>query len=340
MAIGKRSAGAVARGLVVLGVIVLVFFFLIRALASNWSELKAEDINVQPALLVLAALLLAGGILLQSVVWVVLLSHFAGRKRLPLGRLVKVFLYSWIGRYVPGKVAYPVGRFVLGRSLGFSSGALIGSLAYETVLLLVAACALASITLIPSLATELQSILPYVALPVLAVGGVVALQPRILSWALRLVLRLRGREEADTTWLLPPGQMAKVIALYAGVFCVSGAGFYVLVASLTSFSPRYLPLAVGAFTLGGVVGMLSLLVPAGIGVREGVLVGLLQVAMPLELAILVSLVARVWATVVDVVVVGGCFAVDYVSGDRILLAAIRRGWGVEAGEASPEAIDP
>lgn len=340
MVVGGRSIGAVARALVVLGALVLVFFFLIRTLASNWSELKAEDIDVQPALLVLSALLLAGDLLLRSVIWRELLSHFAGPGPLPMGRLSKVFIYSWIGRYVPGKVAFPVGRFVLGRSLGFSSGALIASLAYETVLLLVAACALASVTLIPSLATELESILPYVALPVLAVGGMVVLHPRILSWALRLVLRLRGREEADTTWLLPPRQMAKIIALYAGVFCVSGAGFYVLVLSLTSFSPRYLPLAIGAFTLGGVVGMLSLLVPAGIGVREGVLVGLLQVAMPLELAILVSLVARVWATVVDALVVGGCFAVDYLSGDRILLAAIRRGWRVEAGEASPEAIDP
>lgn len=340
MAIGGRSVGTVAKSLIGLGAIVLIFFFLIRGLASNWGDLQTEDIDVQPALLLLSGLLLAGAILLYSVVWAGLISHFAGREPLPLGRLAKVFLYSWMGRYVPGKVAYPVGRFFLGRSLGFSPAALIRSLAYENVLLLVAAFALASVTLVPSLATEWASVLPYLALPVLAVGGVMALHPRVLRWALRFVLQRLGREPADVDWLLSPRQLAKVLALYMGALCLSGVGFYLLILSLTSYSPRYLPLAVGVFALAGIIGMISVFAPAGIGVREGVLVAVLQVTMPLELAILVALVARVWATVVDVLLVAGCLAVDYASGDRILLSAIRGGWGAKVSGDPSEVGDP
>ena len=72
--------------------------------------------------------------------------------------------------------------------------------------------------------------------------------------------------------------------------------------------------------------------PAGIGVREGILVTVLQVSMPLELAILLSLVARVWTTIVDLVVVGGVLAYDYLSGQRMLQAALR-------GEVQPAPLD-
>ena len=78
----------------------------------------------------------------------------------------------------------------------------------------------------------------------------------------------------------------------------------------------------------------------GIGVREGVLVGVLQFTMPIELAILISLVARAWATIVDLLLVVGCFAYDYLSGDRILGAALRGARGAEVGGEPAEALEP
>lgn len=340
MPLQRRTAGAIARSLIGLGVVVLIFYFLGRGLVSNWGSLKSEEIDVQPALLLLSGVLLAGDILLRSVIWADLVGYYTGQKRPPLRRLAKVFVYSWIGRYVPGKVAYVVGRFYLGRSIGLPSPALVGSIAYENVLLLVAALALASLTLVPSLAAESESVLPYLALPVFAFGAMVALQPPILRRGLRFVLRLLGREPPEADWLLPPRRMGKVIALYFVVFCLSGVGFYLLIISLTSYSPRYLPLAAGALTLAGVVGMFSVFAPAGIGVREGVLVGVLQFTMPIELAILISLVARAWATIVDLLLVVGCFAYDYISGDRILGAALRGARGAEVGGEPAEALEP
>jgi uncharacterized membrane protein YbhN (UPF0104 family) len=339
MPLQLRTAGAIARSLIGLGVVVLIFYFLGRGLVSNWGNLKSEEIDVQPALLLLSGLLLAGDVLLRSVIWADLLGYYTGQERPPLRRLAKVFVYSWIGRYLPGKVAYVVGRFYLGRSVGVPSPALVGSIAYENVLLLVAALALASLTLVPSLAAESESVLPYLALPVLAVGVMVALQPPVLRRGLHFVLRLLGREPLEADWLLPPRRMGKVIALYFAVFCLSGAGFYLIIVSLTSYSPRYLPLAVGIYTLAGVLGMFAIFAPAGIGVREGFMVGLLQFTMPLEVAILVSLVARAWATIVDLLLVVGCFVYDYVSGDRILGAALRGAQGAEVGGGPSEAFE-
>lgn len=321
----SRNFGVIARNLIGFGAIVVIFFFLGRSLVSNWSDLTAEDIDIQPALLVVSTLPVAASIILMAFIWRQIVSYLAGSDQANLGQLPKIFLYSWLGRYVPGKVAYVVGRFVLGRAAGVSGPVLVGSIAYENVLLITTGAAFATLTLLPILAVESDNILPYLALPFVAVGGLVILHPRVLGWVVRLGARLLGRELPEEGWLLSPSQLARLAAQFLIVSLLYGAGLYLLIISVTSYSPRYLPLAAGAYVLAGIVGSISVFAPAGIGVREGVLVAILQTTMPLELAVFVSVTARVWATVIDVAVVAGCFAYDYISGERMLLAAFRGG---------------
>ena len=58
-----------------------------------------------------------------------------------------------------------------------------------------------------------------------------------------------------------------------------------------------LPLAVGAFSLASVAGLLALPVPAGAGVREAVLVVALSPVLPVGQALLLALVSRALLTV-------------------------------------------
>ncbi|MCH8064347.1 MAG: flippase-like domain-containing protein [Chloroflexi bacterium] len=328
---------AVARPVIVFGAIVATFSFLGWTLVSNWNDLSSEEIDVQPALLVLSILPGIAAVVVMGLTWAGLIRYLEGRDTASAQSLLKIFLYSWVGRYVPGKVAYVAGRFLLGRSIRISSASLAGSMAYEGVLQLMAGAALASVTLVPTLAIESESFLPYLALPALAVGGAIVLHPRVLGWVLRFGLRVAGRESVEFKRLLPPRQIAKVTGMYVGAFLLNGVGFYLLIISLTDYSPRYLPLAVGLFGLAAVVGLVSVFAPAGIGVREGILVVVLQTTMPVELAILVSLVARVWATVIDLLLIAGCFFYDQLSGERLLINALR-GRGSE--NDAPSALDP
>ena len=328
---------AVARPVIVFGAIVATFSFLGWAFVSNWNDLSSEKIDVQPAILVLSILPGIAAVVVIGLTWAGLVRYLESDDSVSAQSLLKIFLYSWVGRYVPGKVAYVAGRFLLGRSVRISSTSLAGSMAYESVLLLVAGAALASVTLVPTLAIQSESFLPYLALPALAVGGAIVLHPRVLGWVLSFGLRTAGREPIEFKGLLPPRQIARVTGLYIGAFLLNGVGFYLLIVSLTDYSPRYLPLAVGLFGLAAVVGMASVFAPAGIGVREGILVAVLQTTMPVEVAILVSLIARVWATVIDLLLITGCFIYDQLSGERLLISALR-GRGSENDATS--ALDP
>ena len=317
------SAGRLLSSVLALGLIATIFSFLGWSLFSNWSDIRSEDIDVQPVLLVVSAIPLIVAIVLQAFTWRLLVGYLDGSDRPELRQLPKVFLYSWVGRYVPGKVAYVAGRFFLGRSLGFSAPVLVGSMAYEAVLLLVAGSALATVTVLPSVAVESETIWPYLALPLLAVGGAAALHPQVLRWGMQLGARLLRRERGGFDWILPREAIIRLSLLYTVVFCLVGGSFYLLIIAIMPYSPRYLPLAAGTFALAAVVGLVSVVTPAGIGVREGIVVAILQITMPIELAILISLVARVWTTVVDLVLVGGVLAFDYLSGERMLMAALR-----------------
>jgi uncharacterized membrane protein YbhN (UPF0104 family) len=75
-------------------------------------------------------------------------------------------------------------------------------------------------------------------------------------------------------------------------------------------SGAYLPLAC-AYVIAGAVGILAIAVPSGIGVRESVFVFLAAPFVNTQEAIVLSLAARLWATLADVIVAAIYFALNY-----------------------------
>jgi uncharacterized membrane protein YbhN (UPF0104 family) len=63
---------------------------------------------------------------------------------------------------------------------------------------------------------------------------------------------------------------------------------------------RSLALCVGAFTLATSVGMLAIVIPDGLGVREAVLMAALAVVLPAPAAAVVALASRLVSTVSEV----------------------------------------
>lgn len=56
----------------------------------------------------------------------------------------------------------------------------------------------------------------------------------------------------------------------------------------------------GAFNLAGAIGMLAIAVPSGLGVRDGIQLILLGVIMPPEIALAITVAARLWSLLIDV----------------------------------------
>jgi len=86
---------------------------------------------------------------------------------------------------------------------------------------------------------------------------------------------------------------------------VKGLGFAFLVSSIFPLSFEHFFFACGVWIFTNVVGMLAVFAPNGLGVREGVLAVMLASIMPMEIAILLSVLSRVWTLVLDGVIALG-----------------------------------
>ncbi len=101
---------------------------------------------------------------------------------------------------------------------------------------------------------------------------------------------------------LPARSYAEMFAIYlfdwASVGCV--LVFLYLAFVDTPLTPAITCLLLGANALGMIVGFFAFFAPGGLGVREGVIVAILTLAMPLSDAALLAVLLRLWLTTSDI----------------------------------------
>lgn len=225
---------------------------------------------------------------------------------------VAAFCASWPGRYVPSSLPYLAGKFVLGTRLGHSRPALAASVLYEHALL-VSLGAVSSAIVIPLMLAG-GSRVPWVFLSA-AFGGAIGLallSPRVMQAGISVAARLARKDAMPKMYLLSHRDMLFGATLALAALAFQAMSFSFVMASFLHLSWRELIAAGAIFNLAAVAGIVVLPVPSGLGVREGVLIALLQAFVPIELAAAATLVARFGNVLVDIgvgLIGGAVFAV-------------------------------
>jgi hypothetical protein len=109
----------------------------------------------------------------------------------------------------------------------------------------------------------------------------------------------RGGAGADAPLLPRRGVTLGLAAGYLLYWGLTGLAFAALIRSIFPLPASAIPLALAGYAAGYAVGFLSLLTPAGLGVREGVLVLALAPVMPAGPALVVALLSRLWMMVFE-----------------------------------------
>jgi glycosyltransferase 2 family protein len=311
----QRSTRGRGRWLTVAVLAVVAVFFAVT-LATRWQEVISLKWQLRPGVFALACVLLALSYALAACLWGLALRRAAGT---PVRAGARIWFLSNLARYVPGNVWSYVGAVELARRDGVARAVTLAVMAYTQVL----SVGVALLAGLPVLLAERARLGRPALLGAVAVAVVAAVaavfRRQLLGLARR---RLPGLGGGD---LVPaPGTVALLAVGYAAYWGVTGLAFAGLVASLYRLSPGDVPLVVAAYAAAYAVGFLSLLTPAGIGVREGVLVLALSPVLPAGPALVVALVSRVWMMVAELVGAGVA-----------QLAAGRR--GAEGGAVTPPA---
>lgn len=275
--------------------VALVAVFVVRALYGSWDEVRGYEWRFDPLYLLASMALIGLYYLQQWGGWRLVMRSFGD----PLERAESMHIwYSTIlGRYVPGSVAMVAGRVSLCRKRGIPASTTFASIVYENALILVTALLLtaASVPFWPAFRHWEYALLLAAFAPVC----LALLHPALFGRLANYLLARTGRAPLEAT--LPYGRVLALVPYYLMGWMLLGLGFAALAASVAPVGPRDLALLVGGYAFAWEVGFLSLVVPSGLGVREGVLAAISGLAFPVPVAVALAALSRLWQTLAELV---------------------------------------
>lgn len=279
-------------------VALLVLAAVVVAVWRNWSEVSAHLREVPAATLAGAFVLALLAPVFSLLGWRVLLADLGTRLPLPAG--ASVFFVGQLGKYLPGSVWSVVAQADLGSRLGVPRRRM-GIVGLLSILLSVLTGAIVGIPALPLLVArsgEVRSLWWFAPAVVL----LLLLWPRLLNWGIARVLRLLRREPLEHSLTAPAIILTSMWFVLA--WLSAGLSILVLARAMSPDTPvrDLLVTSISGFALASAIGMFSVIVPAGVGVRDGVLAVLLGALMPFPAAFAIVVISRFFTVIADVVV--------------------------------------
>ncbi len=288
-----------------IGLLVVIVAACVIALWANWQVVSGELRKLSVPVVVGAFVLVTLAPILTLMGWRVLLEDLGTHLALPPAS--SVFLVGQLGKYLPGSVWTVVAQAEMGAKLDVPRRrmAVVGILSIGLGVL--TGCLLGIPAVQPLVSSQGEAFSWWWVVLAVALGCVL-LWPRLLNALIARGLKLLRREPLEHD--LSGRAVGLTSAWFVGAWVSTGMGTFVLARSVAPEAPvgPLLVTCVGGFALASAAGMFSILVPAGVGVRDGVLALLLVTLMPLPAATAVVVVARFLAVLADLLLAGFAWA--------------------------------
>lgn len=244
--------------------------------ASSWRD---QDLSVYASPRAAAGLALGIAFYMTGIVgsaagWQRLLSNIGIRRT--WRELAGVVAITQIGKYLPGNVAQHIGRASMALQKGVPPGAFVVTVGIEMLLLMLASIVVGTIALLLSRVSlsilgvdKAGAIVSIVACLIAAILGLLALRKFGPSLLVRLFPKHAHAFDAGSLPSATSMQMA--FACYCLVFLAFGAGIALMARLLTGDAAHDAWLLIASFALAWTIGFVTPGAPAGLGVREGVM---------------------------------------------------------------------
>jgi uncharacterized membrane protein YbhN (UPF0104 family) len=274
----------------------VVLFFAARSLATQWTRVQPRLSHIQFGWQWIGAatglILLTYALLIEG--WRRVLG--AWDSHLPFPQAARIWFLSNLGKYVPGNIWSLTAMGVMARERGLSALAAAGSSVIMQAMSLATGTAIVMVTGAKLLG---QPILVGVSVLILAL--ILLSAPRFLPPLAVWIGSLIGKN------ILPPSVPATSIWTAAIASTLSwllyGFAFQLFVHGLLGASPGEISSYIAVYTAAYILGFISPIAPAGLGVREFTLAAFMtQLGLANEAdAALVAIAARLWLTIVELV---------------------------------------
>lgn len=276
-----------------------IFIFIIKILLDNWQKLKDYHFVISYPALFLAWLLAILSMLSLYFIWLYIFKKISPQIKISRWLALKIFIYSWFGKYAPGRVWGALGRVYLGSKEGLPKKPIFLSSVLELALFMLAQLLLTLFFLLFIFSRLFFTGHYLLILVIFLAGGIFILHPKVLTFLLNLALKMIKREAINKNCLLNYRDNLRIIFYYFLPILLIGFSFLLLAKTFIVVSWSDWPLVLGGFVIANTVSMLSFFLPAGLGAREGALLGLLGLFLSLPLAGLLAVASRILFVLTD-----------------------------------------
>jgi glycosyltransferase 2 family protein len=271
-------------------VMLIIFTVMIYYLANNWSSLKEYDLTFNPIFLIISFILLGLSHILASIGWNLILKLL--KSNIPQKSASGIYFISQLGRYIPGKVWYILGRVGMTRKHNVPKRIIILSGFLELILVMASASIIFLLALIFfPIIPEIQNYLPHLTTLVILI--LIGIHPKSLNILLKILKKTEMKIKLSYTKIL------LTLLFFIVVWIIKGIAFYYLISSITILDISSLFWIISVFSISWVIGYLILITPGGIGAREGLIIYLLSPLFPIPLTIAISLLTRIWMIITE-----------------------------------------
>jgi len=297
----KRTGNFNYMGLIKWVIIVAIFLFLGKMVWENWNQVREASFTFKPFSLILSTLIFAFSYFIQIWAWYLITLRLG--IAISWGETLEGWFTSQLGKYLPGKIWLLLGRFTYYESRGKSKKIISVALYFETVTLLVAA-GLIFLGTFPFF----REMGPFYSgkqswwLILLCLFAFIFLHPWVLQKILNWFLLKFKRDPISLSISYPNILWILIVCIF--VWVVEGFGFYLFIDSVTPVSEKYILFLTGALAISTTLGLIAIFAPSGLGVREGALVYLLSLMMATPVAVVISILTRLWMTLIEIGLIG------------------------------------
>ncbi len=306
-----------------LGVALLIFGFLVLTVISQWSEIKSKGVHFHGLWLIPAFVVLPFFYALSALGWDFTL-RFLGY-RIGVGRAQVAWGQPLLARYVPGSVLYVLGRVLLSERAGVPRRIAIASIVYEQAISATSAIIVAAYFIINH--PELQGQPLRWGVLVLIPVALTLLHPRVFGPVANRVMRAFGREPLPA--VISFRGVISLVAFYSLNWGVVAVGIYCVARSVSTIPLNDILLVGSAQAIGYFAALVTLVAPAGLGVRDAAFAWAVKAAVPSDsfaVGSLIAIAVRGVLTVTEMIYVGA-----------VTVLGRREGWSIPTGVLHPSA---
>jgi hypothetical protein len=304
-----------------LGLVMVVFGFLVLTVVDQWSEIKSEGVHFHVAWLIPAIVILPAFFALSAFGWDLAL-RFLGY-RIGFGRAQVAWGQPLLARYVPGSVLYVLGRVLLSERAGIPRRITVASIVYEQAVSITSAVIVASYFIVNH--PDLEGDAYRWAVLLLIPAAITLLHPRVFGPLANRVLRAFGREPLPA--VIPVRGVLTLIAFFSLNWVVVSLGLYCVARSVTYIPFEDFLLIGSAQAIGYFAALVSVVAPAGLGPKDAAFAWGVKAALPggsFALASLIAIAVRGVMTAAELIYVGSVTALGR-----------REGWSIRTGILHP-----